>query len=252
MEEETNETRREHLLTLEKEGQMFRVTSPDAAKIWGSVLGQLPDDQRKFALNSALDTLPHNANLCLWRKRVTDSCPLCHERQSLIHVLNACPRALETRRYNLRHDSVLEKIVTTISTHLQPSERMCSDLSEYNFPQHITPTTLRPDTVVWDDVKKKLLLVELTVCFETTFSDAAQRKRAKYEELQESAQKMGYQTSLITLEVGSRGMINPPGFICLQKHIGITDRDLSTLLQSLSHEAILQSYRIWCLRNHHS
>ena len=159
VEEETNETRRLHLLALEKEGQIFRVTSPDAANVWCSVLRQLPDDQRKFVLNSTLDTLPHNANLCLWGKRAADSCPLCYERQSLIHALNTCPRALEARRYNLRHDSVLEKIATTISTYLQPSERMCSDLSEYNFPQHITPTTLRPDAVIWDDVKKKLLLV---------------------------------------------------------------------------------------------
>ena len=66
MEEETNEARRGHLLALEKEGQIFKVTSPDEARIWGSALGQLPDDQRKFALNSALDTLQHNANLHLW------------------------------------------------------------------------------------------------------------------------------------------------------------------------------------------
>ena len=62
---------------------------------------------------------------------------------------------------------------------------MTSDLSAYNFPHHITPTTLRPDVVVWDDARKKLLLIELTVCFETMFEDAAQRKQAKYEELQQ-------------------------------------------------------------------
>ena len=77
VEEEANEARRDHLLSLEKD------------------------------LNSALDTLPHNANLNLWRKRGDDSCPLCNERQTLIHVLNACPVALHARRYNYRHDVLL-------------------------------------------------------------------------------------------------------------------------------------------------
>ena len=30
------------------------------------------DEHLKFALNSAVDTLPHNANLALWRKRDND------------------------------------------------------------------------------------------------------------------------------------------------------------------------------------
>ena len=126
---------------------------------------------------------------------------------------------------------------------------MTSDLSAYNFPHHITPTTLRPDVVVWDDTRKKLLLIELTVCFETMFEDAAQRKQAKYEELQQNARGAGYATNIITLEVGSRGMVNDIGFAPLKDHLSMRDRDLTSLLQSLSLEAIRQSHQIWCCRN---
>ena len=35
----------------------------------------------------------------------------------------------------------------------------------------------------WDDSKKKLCLIELTVCFETSFNDARERKMVRYEEL---------------------------------------------------------------------
>ena len=86
VEEEAYEEKRDHLLSVEREGQMFRSASPDAAELWGSTLVQLPDDPRKFALNSALDTLPHNTNLHLWGRRGSDNCPLCEERQTLIHV----------------------------------------------------------------------------------------------------------------------------------------------------------------------
>ena len=193
---------------------MFSIASIDAANIWERALVQLSDDHRKFALNAALDTLPHNANLHLWKKRSNSNCTLCGERQSLIHILNNCPAALRARRYNKRHDLVLEKITSCISSFLQPSEKMTSDLSAYNFPHHITPTTLRPDVVVWDDARKKLLLIELTVCFETMFEDAAQRKQAKYEGcnkileglgMQPNTRGAGYATNIITLEVGSVG-----------------------------------------------
>ena len=130
-------------------------------------------------------TLPHNANLHLWWKRNDDVCPLCGNRQTLIHVLNICPVALQSRRYNHRHDAVLRKIVATVSNHLLPTEALTSDLSDYQFPHHIVPTSLRPDIVWCDDRKKKLSLLELTICFETSFDEAAEYKQAKYEELQQ-------------------------------------------------------------------
>ena len=101
--------RDERLLSLEREGQMFQCMSSDAAATWDQALMELSDVHRKFAINSAVDTLPHNANLHLWPKR-NDVCPLCGNRQTLIHVLNACPVALQARRYNHRHDTVLRKI----------------------------------------------------------------------------------------------------------------------------------------------
>ena len=137
------------------------------------------------AINSAVDTLPHNTNLHLWRKRNDDVCPLCGDRQTLIHVLNACLVALQARRYNYCHDTVLRKISAVVSDHILPTETLTSDLSDYQFPHHIVPTTLRPDIVWWDDTKEKLSLVELIICFKTSFKGAAEHKQAKYLELQQ-------------------------------------------------------------------
>ena len=55
----------------------------------------------KFILNAAHDTLPHNANLHLWGKKASDTCPLCHaDNQNLVHVLNLFQVALNLRCYN--------------------------------------------------------------------------------------------------------------------------------------------------------
>ena len=57
------------------------------------------------------------------------------------------------------------------------------------------------------------------------------------------------ETSLITLEVGSRGVINPAGFQLLKGTLNITTRDMSELLLESCKRVIEGSYSIWCSRN---
>ena len=85
MEDERRET---ELKSLEKKGQMMRTASPDGASLWSKAVQSLPAEKMRFTLNAAVDTLPHNANLHLWKKKESDCCPLCKERQTLIHTLN--------------------------------------------------------------------------------------------------------------------------------------------------------------------
>jgi len=65
---------------------------------------------------------------------------------------------------------------------------------------------LKPHGPVPDKRAKQLLLAELTVCFETSFEEARERKEAKYSELVSATEQAGYITTLITLEVGSQGV----------------------------------------------
>ena len=83
-----------------------------AANIWSSAVLQLPPEVMKFSMNAAQDTLPHNANLAMWKRKesLSDECKLCGVRQTLPHILNQCSLALQLRRYNARHDAVLEVI----------------------------------------------------------------------------------------------------------------------------------------------
>ena len=59
VQQEVFDERHEQLLSLEREGHLFRCASSDAAAIFGRVLIELSDELRKFAINSIVDTLPH-------------------------------------------------------------------------------------------------------------------------------------------------------------------------------------------------
>ena len=239
------------LLSLPKQGHMIRSCPPESIGIWAKAVSTLSSDELRFILNATVDTLPHNYNLCLWKKKPTSSCLLCEEDQTLIHVLNCCKVARDLRRYNQRHDAVLKIIAETIKKYLPSSSTsLAVDLGdEYSFPTHIVSTDLRPDIVWWDDLRKTMVLVELTIPFDTALEGAKERKEAKYEHIQVSARSKGYHTSLITLEIGSRGIPNMPGFEALQNTLQLPSPAFHKLLMSAIKATIEGSFFIWVQRN---
>ena len=87
--------------------------------------------------------------------------------------------AIRLRRYNVGHDMILHEISLFVRAHLAPSASMVVDIGEgYAFPIHIVPTDLRPDLVWWEDDARILYVVQLIVCYETNFGEAAERKMA--------------------------------------------------------------------------
>ena len=150
-----NEDRLATLQHLPKEGHMSRLSDPPSATIWAKAVEQLPDGIMKFSLNSAVDTLPHKANLHLWRKKESSQCLLCSEKQSLIHVLNAC---IGLRGIN----EVLLLIAAQIEKQLKPPTKMSVMWAVITaFLSIIVYTDLRPDIVWWNDVACRIAIVEL-------------------------------------------------------------------------------------------
>ena len=178
------------LKALSKEGHMYSLHVDDTPMIWSKAIQLLPDECLKFALNAAHDTLPHNANLCLRKKKPCDSCPLCKkDGQNLIHVLNNCPVALKLRRYNKWHDMVLAAIADFVRQHLSSDTRLSVDIGDqFQIPEHILVTDLRPDLMWWNDNEQAIVIAELTVCFES-FELAVSRKTIKYLDLVDQATK---------------------------------------------------------------
>ena len=245
--------RLKHSVSLEHQGKLFRTMSASAASVWATATQSLPSAQMKFALNAASDTLPHNANLSLWRKAdgLSAACKLCGMRQTLCHILNNCKVALDLRRYNARHDEVLHTIEAFMKESLPEDMTILADLNDhYQFPPVLAPTDLRPDLVAYSEETKSAILVELTVCFETNFEEARARKEAKYSELVDEVEQNGYTVDMITIEVGSRGFVNFDSFRNLQDAVGASQKELHHLLISVSSTAIKGSFTIWTNRNH--
>ena len=105
-----------HAKSLASQGELHHLVEDDAATLWSETVQHLPRECLKFALNAAQYTLPHNANLAIWRRE--GQCKLCSERQTLSHVLNHCKVALDLRRYNARHDVVLMLIADFVKSNV--------------------------------------------------------------------------------------------------------------------------------------
>ena len=248
---ESDETNRvQHLQSLQVQGDCFRL-EVDTFDIWSTAVNFIPDAVMKFSLNALLDTLPHRQNLAKWGKSQTSACPLCSGNQSLIHVLNSCSVALQQRRFDQRHDAVLKIIADFIRSHMSHGYRVTADLpsEEYIRPQFLV-TDLRPDIILWSTASHTAYLLELTVCFDTNFSAAAERKTTKYFELVEAiTSTTPYKCCLYTLQVGSRGIVDQDSLNPIRSILQCKRADFNRLLLSLSTTAMTESFKIWSRRN---
>ena len=75
--------------------------------------------------------------------------------------------------------------------------------------------------VWWDNKEKSLTLLELTIPFGTLMEEAANHKRDKYADLVANCELPGYKSTLITIEVASRGL---PGFTKLGKSLKVSPK----------------------------
>ena len=243
------ETRLSHSTSLAVQNRPLKDNDSRAPRLWSSTITTLPERVFKFALNSLTDTLPHNANLHLWKKLPSPACNLCGHRQSLLHVLNACPYTLEKRRYNTRHDAILQAIYAFLVKHLPPTKSVTADLCDqrYTFPQQIATTDTRPDITVWDEMA--ITLIELTVPFEVCTKSAIQRKRQRYHGLLEDCRENGYTANLPTIEMGSRGFLHCSSFDSLYRLVPSRRREQEALEAEIVRACLQESYRIWCKRN---
>ena len=134
-----------HTSTLVKEGHLFAIKEK-GGELWGDTASALTEHHFAFAIS-----LPHNANLCRWKKLTSDLCPIClkvgqQNRQTLAHVLSHCQAGLQHGRYNTRHDRVLQIICQHMQENLPKGTTVAVDLGDrpYQLPADLA-TDLRPD-----------------------------------------------------------------------------------------------------------
>ena len=91
----------------------------------------------------------------------------------------------------------------------QPTTGRCKRTSEKStFPREILNTNLRPDIMLWSRSSRQVILVELTVPWETRLEEAHERKMGKYQELVAEIQENNWRTWYFPVEVGCRGFVS--------------------------------------------
>ena len=143
---------------------------------WSSVISHLPRNISNFTIPYLLNnTLANGTNAII--RGITNICMFCDQQQTLGHAIRGCETALLERKYKWWHDSILLNICKTIKSQ---GLRAFIDIEGYPNPSIITGQ--RPDFGI---VNKggNLLLLELTIGFETTIKKTFDCKAKRYQEL---------------------------------------------------------------------
>ena len=118
------------------------------------------------------------------------------------------------------------------------------------FPD-VVQTTLRPDIVIWSDIDKRLVMVELTVPWETRCEEAYERKLSKYTELLEQCREKGWRTWLFPVEVGARGSPTQ-SMLKMPSAMGVSGHERKRAVGRLVHATERASNWLWYKREEKS
>ncbi|GFN82030.1 polyprotein [Plakobranchus ocellatus] len=230
---------------------------------------------------SVYDLLPSNANLVRWGKKDDPTCPLCQGRQSTEHELSSCKVVLSQGRYTWRHNRVLQELASLINTaegEIHPSSTsskvkkwhggsitintrrkglldgcddwvVSADLPEWErHPDVIRKTASRPGIVIHSASTQQIIMVELTVPYESRMEEAHAFKDGKYLDLTKELKKDGYEVKVMPVEIGARGFVGSSAHGLLSK-LSICGNKRTKALRLLAETAENSSRWIWSRRN---
>ena len=158
-------------------------------------------------------------------------CQFCQSRTYFIVV----PHRSNRGRYTWRHDRVLEQVAVAVDSRIRVVNKMVpvrgvqtinfvkpgskplqvarqqsgilrrsSDWKKVvdlhgrsRFPTHICDSNLRPDIVIWSNCLKHVILIELTVPWETRIQESHERKMLKYSDLVDQCIDNGFVDSCL-------------------------------------------------------
>ena len=248
----------------------------------------MPPNLLSFCLASTFDVLPSPSNLKRWRICTEASCSLCHKNIcTTAHVLGSCKVALSQGRFTFRHDSVLSDIVESLKSfllelpqtaphkankiafvkqgkylpksdakpkatgilHLANDWFLLSDLGEgYQFPGHIGISTLRPDIVMYSNLLKRVILIELTCPCEENMECWHNVKLNKYSVLVNIIRSNGWCVDIFAIEVGARGYCSRSVTSCL-KALGFSNKLAFSTAKTVGQTSMKSSFCIWLARD---
>ena len=116
------------------------------------------------------------------------------------------------------------------------------------YPDVIKKSNVRPDMVLVSEKSKTVVVIELTVPFESNMGESHEFKLAKYEELMADLHKSGYKSQIFAIEVEARGLVGATAYILL-KRLGHASKERKKYLKQVGEAAEKASHWIWLKRN---
>ena len=171
-------------------------------------------------LNFSIDTLHTRTILHIWRKRSSDQCKRYGWKETLGHILWACRKSLDERRFTYRHNSILKPITSLIDA---KKNRILTDIAGHTtyvvgtIRPEVLITNETPDLVVIDGEEKIMNIIELTVPWEERLEESRRLKTDKYAPIVSGWIKTGYKIRCIPLEMGVRIIIKKENQRTIQK-----------------------------------
>ena len=113
-----------------------------------------------------------------------------------------------------------------------------------DYPKIISNKGLRPDIVLFSKENSKVILVELTIPFESQQEQSHDYKTSKYEDLKKELEKEGYSITVKAVEIRARGFVAGTLYQFLEQ-IGINRCNKSKSMKRLAEITENCSMWIW-------
>ncbi|KAL7303841.1 hypothetical protein TKK_0003965 [Trichogramma kaykai] len=192
---------RERLLAKKDQGKVYDVTS--RSRVGNHFLRNSSFTrfaEWRFVHRARLDVLPLNATK-RWQTGSDKRCRKCEAHlETLPHVIQHCRSNYVA--ITKHHDGVLDRLVKALKIPGTVSVNRTVDGVDLEWAQ------LRPDLVVRDEVRKKIVIVDVAVPFENrgvALEEVRSEKLAKYRGLAACLERQGYAVKLMPFLVGALG-----------------------------------------------
>ena len=214
---------------------------------WSNVLNKLPRNIYSFANRYLSNTLANGSNAVKWGISNNSACPLCTNTQTLGHVVGGCTVALNQKRYNWRHDSILLAIANIMSK-ISDLSVYC-DVEPFRNPSVITGEDKRPDVVLQKG--DSLFILELTVGYETNIEKNSTRKNESYTNLRQELSNTYNNIKFVNLSMGAIGVIgkSAKNMKAVFIEAGLSEKDFNYCMNKIVNICIRTTYYLFCKRD---
>ena len=206
--------------------------------------GQIAIQTYRFAVMGRVNVLPTKCVLKRRQLSPNTHCRRCPcDIESIGHVLNGCPHS--TNLFRVRHDLVLDMLSKAIKPKKDWTLRI-------NQTTPYVPSNRRPDLVLVNDKEKKIVIADITICYENNSDRLDQVRDHKVQKYSTEAgylQDLGYEvhcTALVYGSLGSHHSLNKDIYSMI--HTKPSQRTRKALLKKITVSVLESSNKIW--RNH--